>query len=59
MNEKLLDRYIEHFGENFPIFAMPLELLEDDSKLEKFIEECIKENKEALEVYDYEEENLY
>lgn len=59
MNEKLLEKYIEHFGENFPIYAIPSDILESDIKLESLIMDCIDKNKPVLELFNYEEENIY
>ncbi len=54
--DKAIDRYLDHFGENYPIFRLPAF---DAEETVRFIDQCIRENKRALEYYPPDRKAIY
>lgn len=53
---RAIDRYVDNFGENYPIFMLPAL---DEEETVRFIDRCIRENKRALDYYPPDKKAIY
>lgn len=59
MIEKLIDKYVSHFNENFPIYLVPSEIMADEKALESLISKSIETNTSLFDYFQFNFNNIY
>lgn len=59
MIEKLIDKYVSHFNENFPIYLVPSEIMADEKALENLISKSIETNTSLFDYFQFNFNNIY